>query len=283
MNSRLTYDQLWRRLTPFYDDGEAKAIVRLLLDEAFQLSLPDVLCGALESLDADQTAKLEQCMQRLVAAEPVQYVIGHEWFAGRRFNVSPAVLIPRPETERLVALTKAFIAQRNADCRVLDVGTGSGCIAVSIAAECPEAEVVAWDLSNDALDVAQRNAESNAVGIDFQRQDALNPPCDASVWDVVVSNPPYICASERREMARHVVDFEPAEALFVPDDDALRFYRAIARYAIVALRQGGALFFETHTSHAHDVARLVAETGFTAVEVLDDLFDKPRFVVCQKP
>lgn len=282
MTNRPSFSDLCRRLSSVYDEGEARAVVRLLLEEAFGLSLTDMLCGGVESLSPDDAERLDAMMSRLTAMEPVQYVVGHEWFCGRRFRVTPAVLIPRPETQHLVSLATAEMAGKEDQTDVLDIGTGSGCIAVSIAAACPKARVEAWDLSDDALSVARENARENGVSIRFSRQDALHAPCEADRWDVVVSNPPYIPERERQQMSLNVTGHEPGMALFVPDRDPLVFYRAIARYAAKALRPGGTLLFETHTRLAGDVAGLVREEGLSTAEVLDDIFDRPRFVRCRR-
>lgn len=282
MTNRPSFSDLCRRLSSAYDEGEARAVVRLLLEEAFGLSLTDMLCGGVESLSPADAERLDAMMLRLAAMEPVQYVVGHEWFCGRRFRVTPAVLIPRPETQQLVSLATAAMDGKEDHSDVLDIGTGSGCIAVSIAAACPGARVEAWDLSGDALDVARENARENGVSVRYSRQDALHAPCDADRWDVVVSNPPYIPERERQQMSLNVTGHEPGMALFVPDGDPLVFYRAIARYAAKALRPGGTLLFETHTRLAGDVAALVLQEGLSGAEVLDDIFDRPRFVRCRR-
>ncbi len=294
----MTYNQLWKRLTAIYNEREAQAIVRTVLDALFGMSLTDICLGKVTQLSADDTTRLEKIMQRLEKSEPVQYVLGAEWFAGRLFDVAPGVLIPRPETEDLVkwACDEAKEKEDNSkeergkeekeDSKkeevphpsILDIGTGSGCIAITVALALPQARVTAWDISTDALAIAAGNAHRLGASVRFEHQDALSAPDDEERWDVIVSNPPYICDRERADMSDNVLSYEPELALFVPDNDPLLFYRAIARYASKALKPGGRLLFETNTAYAHEVAQTMANEGFTAIEVRNDCFGKPRMV-----
>lgn len=294
----MTYNQLWKRLTAIYNEREAQAIVRTVLDALFGMSLTDICLGKVTQLSADDTTRLEKIMQRLEKSEPVQYVLGAEWFAGRLFDVAPGVLIPRPETEDLVkwACDEAKEKEDNSkeergkeekeDSKkeevphpsILDIGTGSGCIAITVALALPQARVTAWDISTDALAIAAGNAHRLGASVRFEHQDALSAPDDEERWDVIVSNPPYICDRERADMSDNVLSYEPELALFVPDSDPLLFYRAIARYASKALKPGGRLLFETNTAYAHEVAQAMANEGFTAIEVRNDCFGKPRMV-----
>lgn len=321
----MTYNQLWKRLTVIYNEREAQAIVRTVLDALFGMSLTDICLGKVTQLSADDTTRLEKIMQRLEKSEPVQYVLGAEWFAGRLFDVAPGVLIPRPETEDLVKWTcdeakekekednskeergkeeKEVSKKREAPKKeeqllsslfknnkevpekgeeaphpsILDIGTGSGCIAITVALALPQARVTAWDISTDALAIAAGNAHRLGASVRFEHQDALSAPDDEACWDVIVSNPPYICDKERADMSDNVLSYEPELALFVPDSDPLLFYRAIARYASKALKPGGRLLFETNTAYAHEVAQAMANEGFTAIEVRNDCFGKPRMV-----
>lgn len=296
----MTYNQLWKRLTVIYNEREAQAIVRTVLDALFGMSLTDICLGKVTQLSADDTTRLEKIMQRLEKSEPVQYVLGAEWFAGRLFDVAPGVLIPRPETEDLVkwACDEAKEKEKEDNSKeergkeekevskkeevphpsILDIGTGSGCIAITVALALPQARVTAWDISTDALDIAAGNAHRLGASVRFEHQDALNAPDDEERWDVIVSNPPYICDRERADMSDNVLSYEPELALFVPDNDPLLFYRAIAHYASKALKPGGRLLFETNTAYAHEVAQTMADEGFTAIEVRNDCFGKPRMV-----
>lgn len=301
----MTYNQLWKRLTAIYNEREAQAIVRTVLDALFGMSLTDICLGKVTQLSADDTTRLEKIMQRLEKSEPVQYVLGAEWFAGRLFDVAPGVLIPRPETEDLVkwACDEAKGKEKEDNSKeergkeerseeekedskkeeaphpsILDIGTGSGCIAITVALALPQARVTAWDISTDALAIAAGNAHRLGASVRFEHQDALSAPDDEERWDVIVSNPPYICDRERADMSDNVLSYEPELALFVPDSDPLLFYRAIARYASKALKPGGRLLFETNTAYAHKVAQTMADEGFTAIEVRNDCFGKPRMV-----
>lgn len=301
----MTYNQLWKRLTAIYNEREAQAIVRTVLDALFGMSLTDICLGKVTQLSADDTTRLEKIMQRLEKSEPVQYVLGAEWFAGRLFDVAPGVLIPRPETEDLVkwACDEAKGKEKEDNSKeergkeerseeekedskkeeaphpsILDIGTGSGCIAITVALALPQARVTAWDISTDALAIAAGNAHRLGASVRFEHQDALSAPDDEERWDVIVSNPPYICDRERADMSDNVLSYEPELALFVPDSDPLLFYRAIARYASKALKPGGRLLFETNTAYAHEVAQAMADEGFTAIEVRNDCFGKPRMV-----
>lgn len=268
-----------RRLAAVYGPGEAKAIVRLLLEEKFSMSLADILCGGAERLPADGVAWLATAMERLEKSEPVQYVLGWEWFCGHRFAVAEGVLIPRPETEWLVERACALAGDKEGrGLRLLDIGTGSGCIAVSLKKALPDAYVEAWDISQAALDIARDNAASLGAGVVFRQRDALHIPDLSDRWDIIVSNPPYICDSERKDMASNVLCHEPHTALFVPDDDPLLFYRAITEYACRSLQQGGRLLFECNTQYAEVVAQLMRDEGLSGIGVADDCFGKPRFV-----
>lgn len=296
----MTYNQLWKRLTVIYNEREAQAIVRTVLDALFGMSLTDICLGKVTQLSADDTTRLEKIMQRLEKSEPVQYVLGAEWFAGRLFDVAPGVLIPRPETEDLVkwACDEAKEKEKEDNSKeergkeekedskkeeaphpsILDIGTGSGCIAITVALALPQVRVTAWDISTDALAIAAGNAHRLGASVRFEHQDALSAPDDEERWDVIVSNPPYICDRERADMSDNVLSYEPELALFVPDSDPLLFYRAIARYASKALKPGGRLLFETNTAYTHEVAQVMANEGFTAIEVRNDCFGKPRMV-----
>lgn len=290
----MTYDDIWRRLAGVYDQREARAVARMLVEEKFGLSFTDIICGAVETLSDADKQWIEAAVKRLELGEPIQYVLGWAWFAGLKFNVRSGVLIPRPETEWLVDNICAHPAPSNdRPLRILDIGTGSGCIALSIKQRLPETYVEAWDISTEALSIAADNARSLGLDVVWRQQDALNitpnvlstTPNDNSavpdspLWDVIVSNPPYICERERTDMARNVLEHEPSTALFVPDTDPLMFYRAITRYAVGSLNEGGRLLFECNTLYAGDTARMMADEGMTATQVYDDCFGKPRFAV----
>lgn len=290
----MTYDDIWRRLAGVYDQREARAVARMLVEEKFSLSFADIICGGVEALPDADKQWIEAAVKRLEQGEPIQYVLGWAWFGGLKFNVRSGVLIPRPETEWLVDNICAHPAPSNdRPLRILDIGTGSGCIALSIKQRLPETYVEAWDISTEALSIAADNARSLGLDVVWRQQDALNitpnvlstTPNDNSavpdspLWDVIVSNPPYICERERTDMARNVLEHEPSTALFVPDTDPLLFYRAITRYAVGSLNEGGRMLFECNTLYAGDTARMMADEGMTAIQVYDDCFGKPRFAV----
>ena len=273
-----TYQQLWRRLTPLYDDGEAKAIVRTILEERFALPLADILCYGTERMEAGERAMLEQMMLRLSKSEPVQYVLGEATFMGRRLHVEQGVLIPRPETETLCLWVEE--KWKGGTPAILDIGCGSGCIAVTLALDITGAQVTAFDISQTALEVTRRNATTLGANVTVVEKDILKAAEETDAeqsFDVIVSNPPYICQHEAMEMHPNVLQHEPGIALFVPDNDPLLFYRAIARYACRTLRHGGQLFLECNPDHLTDTVHMLEDAGFHDVETRDDPFGKPRF------
>ena len=286
----MNYEQLCQRLSNVYDAGEAKAIVRWVLDVRFGLSTADIYCGKVTQLSPNDQAELEKIMLRLEKAEPVQYVLGVADFCGRQFHVAPGVLIPRPETAELCQLIA-----KDGGRDILDIGTGSGCIAITLALDIPDSKVTAWDISDAALSIAQGNAKSLGANVIFEHQDALSLShlltsspshpltSSPSQWDVIVSNPPYICRKEADEMEKNVLEYEPDTALFVPDDDPLLFYRHIMNYAHTALRSGGRLYFEINPLYADSIVEQLQNLGFTDVAKINDQFAKARFIkACKK-
>lgn len=278
----MTYEEIWHRLAVVYSDGEAKAQARMLLEDKFGLSLADILCGGVGQLSADDTMWLERAVARIEQMEPIQYVLGEAWFCGRSFIVDESVLIPRPETEWLVERAGEVVSAMDVSSpRILDIGTGSGCIAVSLKKALPDAYVEAWDISEAALAIAKKNAKTLGADVAFRLRDALAvKDIDDSIqckWDIIVSNPPYICDSERKDMEANVLEHEPATALFVPDADPLLFYKAIADYGKETLSQNGHLLFECNTRYAQATAEMMQEVGYEETEVADDCFGKPRF------
>ena len=270
----MTYREFWQPLTAVYDEGEARAVARLVLEMRFGLTMADVLCERLPSSE-----ELQCIQRRLLDGEPVQYVLGEAEFGGQRFRVSPSVLIPRPETYELCqwCLPPVFAEWEG---RVLDIGTGSGCIACTLAAELPKAAVTAWDISEGALAVARENAERTGVHVSFEQVDVLDIPSARydEKWDIIVSNPPYICEREKATMERHVLEHEPHTALFVPDDDPLLFYRAVSDYAWQTMNSGGTLYFEINPIYYKELEQLLHCRGFAAVGSREDQFGKIRFM-----
>ena len=279
----MSYQQLWQQLARTYDTGEAKAIARMLYEVRYGLSLSDLLMGR----DADvPQQELQQLTERLEQHEPIQYVLGQADFCGRTFKVSPAVLIPRPETEELCQWVTTKVrdsACNDAALSILDVGTGSGCIAITLAAELPEAKVTAWDISKDALLVACENALLNGVTVDFELQDVLLATAAAQqTKDIIISNPPYICNKERATMEANVLEHEPHQALFVPDDAPLLFYRVIAKLGQQMLSYGGWLYFEVNPLFAAQLARLLSAMSYYDIEIKEDQFGKQRMIRARK-
>lgn len=262
---------LQRRLSGF---SEAQATAFALLDDLFGASRTDVLMDRRVELGADAEARLQRALAALEAGQPLQYATGKAPFCGKSFEVNAHVLIPRPETELLVELVCGCSPQR-----VLDCGTGSGCIAVSVALALPEAQVEAWDISAEALAVARRNARVLGAKVRFRQRDMLLLPARRrALYDVIVSNPPYICQSEEADMEAHVKDYEPHLALFVPDDDPLRFYVALAVLGKMRLHRGGSLLLECNRRYAHAVSAMLQAEGYTGCEVIADCFGAPRMV-----
>lgn len=284
----MTYSEIWHRIATSYEDGEARAIARILIEELFGLSYTDIVCGATDQLSADDTLRLDTAVRRIEQGEPLQHVLGYADFCGNHFGVNASVLIPRPETEWLVDEGERLMngvsnAAPSAPKRILDIGTGSGCIAISLKLRLGEAYVEAWDISEEALRTAESNAKALKAEVAFCKRDALRAEESVAPWNLIVSNPPYICDSERADMDDNVLLHEPHTALFVPDDDPLRFYRAIARYALRSLSNGGSLLFECNTRYAEATGEMMREMGFEDVTVNDDCFGLPRFVKGSSP
>ena len=325
-----TYQQLWQSLTPLYEAGEAQAIVHTVLDVEYGMTLTDIIGGKVNELSADEGRKLEEIIIRLQKGEPVQYVLGEADFAGRTFRVEPGVLIPRPETAELCQwiekdmIEKPIVSsgdssedspedssgnspQATDDAKlILDICTGSGCIAITLGLNIPNSEVTGWDISEDALRIAQGNVEMMKAGnVRIEYQDALalrkaaetdnekmkvnadkevvKPKGEAKIpptqkWDMIVSNPPYICEKEKADMEKNVLEHEPSLALFVPDEDPLKFYRAIAEYASSALKSGGALYFEINPIYEKETRKMLEELGFKDIETKEDAFGKKRMM-----
>ena len=298
-----TYQQLWQSLTPLYDAGEAQAIVRTVLDVKYGMTLTDIICGKVNEISADEERKLEEIIIRLQKGEPVQYVLGEADFAGRTFHVEPGVLIPRPETAELCQWIEEDIAGKSTDSpkdssedsskdspevspqatddarRILDICTGSGCIAITLGLNIPNSEVTGWDISEDALRIAQGNMEMlKARNVRIEYQDALALPKAAEAADLIVSNPPYICEKEKADMEKNVLEHEPSLALFVPDEDPLKFYRAIAEYASSALKSGGALYFEINPIYEKETREMLLKLDFKDIETKEDAFGKKRMM-----
>ena len=267
-------DRIAAALVPLYDQREARSIARHYVSEAAGIPVAALLTDPDAPLVIDG---LEKDIEALAAGRPVQYVVGAADFFGRRFAVREGVLIPRPETEELAAW---IIAEEPQAHRILDIGTGSGCIAATLALELPRAEVFAADISDTALATAAENCRALGARVTLRQADALTDlaRCFPERFDVLVSNPPYVPQSDRAAMHPNVRDYEPAEALFVPDDDPLLFYRAIARAGRQMLTAGGRLYFEIYHLADDALVRMLAAEGYEAVRVREDINGKPRML-----
>ena len=272
----MTYETLWHLLTPLYGEGEAKAIARMVYEVRYGLTFTDLCIGKDTQLSADDQAELEEIAQRLERHEPIQYVLAKAEFMGEWYDVEPGVLIPRPETEELVR----WIVLKETTANILDIGTGSGCIAITLAAMYPKATVTAWDISEKALEVARANAIRLKVNVLFQQVDILanSQQPKANSYDIIISNPPYICNKEREAMEQNVLDYEPHEALFVPDEDPLLFYRAIAEYGKKVLKPDGWLYFEINPLYAEPLRELLHSMSYHDIECKDDQYGKQRMI-----
>ncbi len=314
----MNYRELITQLTPQRGAGEARAIVRLVMEERFGLTQTDLLLCKDTTFSADDRAEFEKIAQRLLSGEPVQYVLGSADFCGHRFRVTPDVLIPRPETEELVRWvledypptdSAGHISPEPDGLRILDLCTGSGCIATTLALAYPTAHVIGVDISQEALHVARQNAaDLGATNVEFFRQDILEsdqqqvassrepaplgltasaapayPPTTSGTFDLLLSNPPYVLAREAVDMERHVLDHEPHLALFVPDEDPLRFYRAIASIALRVLSPSGHVYVEINAALSEETRQLFLSANFQDVQLRHDQFGRPRLLRAQRP
>lgn len=279
MRCKEVYDRVLTVSHEVYEPHEAVAVAERFCNDLCFFGRFDVVLDGSKECNVVTPERLNELLSRLASGEPVQYIVGSTEFYGRRFVVREGVLIPRPETEELVAL----VVRENAlpKPRIIDLGTGSGAIAISLACEIEGAEVEAIDLSEVAVGVARENAEANGAQVSVQRGDIFAWCPEAESYDVIISNPPYIPESERDEMERNVTDYEPSEALFVPDDCPLLYYEHIAEVACVALRSSGRLYFEIHERLAEQTAEMLRAKGFS-VALHHDINHKPRMIVCQK-
>ena len=275
------FRQIVDTLIPTVEEREARALAFVVLEDAFGLSRTDIYLGKDTAFSEDDTIRLEKILRRLEQGEPVQYAIGTAQFCDLTFRVTPDTLIPRPETEELVGWVASLLPSE-APCSVLDVGTGTGCIAISLAKQFPRAQVTAWDISEGALAVAQQNAQANGVTVDFRRTDVLEVVNESAasvpLSDVlyIVSNPPYICERERAEMEAHVLDYEPASALFVPDADPLLFYRALARLG--QQLKATAVLVEINQAYGQETVEMFQSSGYSNVELRRDIYGKDRMI-----
>lgn len=283
----MTVDELYREcvasLTPVLGACEGRAATDIIFEDVRGMNRTAMALYGHRTLEEFTIGHIRDIVASIATGTPVQYAVGTARFCGIDFIVTPAVLIPRPETQWLVDRI-CDDAKGRSDLRVLDCGTGSGCIAISLARALPFASVDAIDINPEALDVARRNGQKTHTSVNFILQDILAmeepaKPC----YDIIVSNPPYITESERPTMDRRVYDREPSLALFVPDADPLRFYRAIARYAAKALMPGGSLYFEINPHYADDMRRMLDGLAFEGIDIHRDFAGLLRYAVARRP
>jgi len=267
-------------LASFYEPSEIESFITLIFSFVFGYSKKEMILNADQILPESGLQKVAAIVSRLKNNEPIQYILGETEFYGLKFNVEPGVLIPRFETEELVDLI--IRRKHNLAVKILDIGTGSGCIAISLKKQLPGSDVWCCDISDQALKIARKNAIQNEVVINLEKFDILGQsPFSENGFDLVVSNPPYVTESEKKLMQKNVLNFEPSLALFVPDNDPLLFYRSIVMNAKKLLVPGGELYFEINEAYGCEVSGLLIENGYN-VDILKDINGKDRFAIAQK-
>ena len=276
------YHEIKKMLAGYYPDAEASALAKMLLVEVLHFSTLELFGGIDKVVFKKDLDVLYEMSRRLQNQEPIQYIIGKETFCGMPFVVNRHVLIPRPETQDLVEWIAEEDQQTN-PCRLLDMGTGSGCIAISLAKKLPHVQVEAWDISGEALQVARQNALNNQVKVDFHQQDILSASPGIAEWNVIVSNPPYITNKEKAEMEANVLNWEPHTALFVPDHDPLLFYRRIAQLGMNMLVNGGALYFEINRAYGTETIAMLQALGYENIIIRKDRFNNERMIKATRP
>lgn len=270
-------------LEPTYGHDEANALIMILFEHHFKINRIDIALNPDLCLNNQEYAIIEKSVEELLTNRPVQYITGETEFCGMRFSVNENVLIPRPETEELVSLILSADSGQltTGKINVLDIGTGSGCIAISLAKSLKDCFVTAVDISGKALEVAKRNAQANEIDVRFVLDDILNPRSTEltdNQFNIIVSNPPYVCDCEKKDMRANVLDFEPSTALFVSDDDPLLFYREIINFAQDTLKPDGSIWFEINERFGEDTVLLCRNNGFSNTSVIRDFRDRDRFV-----
>lgn len=276
----VSLQDIGKKLSPVYSGGELRAVSRVLVEDLLGLRMTDFLVSGGVELSAGMQEALDKAIERLLAGEPVQHVVGYTWFCGNCFFVNGNVLVPRPETAELVEM----ITRENGgmSLRLLDIGTGSGCIAVSLARQNPEWQVDAWDISHEAVETALQNAAENRVNVDVRCVDLFAAELPQGSYDIIVSNPPYITPSEKADMERLVLEHEPHLALFVPENNPLLFYNRIAVKGLEWLAEGGKLYFEINRRFPAETVEMLETLGYRNVEAVKDCNDNFRFVKAVK-
>jgi release factor glutamine methyltransferase len=271
-------------LQSVYDKPEIDSIKYLSVSDITGLSKAQLRAFPEKELTDEQNQQVTGILQQLQTGKPLQYILGHTEFYGLPFNVNPSVLIPRPETEELVEWVIKTVNSRQQKETILDIGTGSGCIPITLKKHLPRAQISAIDVSKDALNVARQNAELNQVDIEFIEADILNPHNSqlTTPYTILISNPPYVTEQEKNEMHINVLNHEPHLALFVADNDPLIFYRAIADFALQYLKKEGLLFFEINENLGEQMIKLLTDKGFKNIELRQDMRGKDRMIKAER-
>ena len=270
--AQIIYDELGG----YYTQSEVSALTRIIATEMLGVAQMTYFLKDDVTLKAEQEEMLFNAIERLKKQEPIQYIQGYSDFCGLRFKVTSATLIPRPETSELVEWIASEYSSKTVN--ILDIGTGSGCIAISLAHKLPESNVTAWDISTAALAVAAENSRNNGTEVTFERVDILSYEPKSAQFDIIVSNPPYIKENEKSAMHNNVLDWEPHTALFVPDSDPLLFYRTIAEKGLQMLAPNGTLYFEINRAHGAETMKMLADYGYTDIELRKDFADNDRMI-----
>ena len=277
------YNYIKQAINGQYPDTEASAIAKAILTDVFQLSTTDLYASKDMNFSTNQAEKLEVIITRLRANEPLQYILGNCYFCGLDFHVEPGVLIPRPETVELVEWIISDRKDNDSLIRILDIGTGSGCISISLAKNLPQSEVHAWDISEDAIRIASDNANRLDANVRFRQTDVLGQVPTDTMMNVIVSNPPYITEAERTDMDANVTDWEPDTALFVPDNVPLLFYERIADIGKQILTPDGTLYFEINQRFGTETVYMLRQKGYRNIELRKDLSGNDRMIKAERP
>ena len=263
----------------YYSTGEVKALSRIIVTELLGIKESIYFLKDPVALTNNQQSMLDDALKQLKEYTPIQHILGYEEFCELRFKVAPEVLIPRPETSELVEWIKS---ETTKGAHILDIGTGSGCIAISLAKNIPDSNVTAWDISPEALSIAKENNTLNGTNVKFSQVDILSNNTTQHIFDVIVSNPPYIKEVEKKDMHANVLNWEPHTALFVPDNDPLLFYRTIAKKAQTMLVEGGKLYFEINRAYGKETCQMLSDFGYKRIELRKDFADNDRMIRAEK-
>lgn len=268
------------QLSKIFTLGEIRVFTTLILKEVSNLSFSDIIACKFKDLSDNEKQNIISIVKRLLNNEPIQYILGKTEFYGLEFKVSPAVLIPRPETEELIEWI--LLETKKINPHILDIGTGSGCIAIALAKKMQYATVDAWDISESALEIARQNAITNNVSVEFSNVDVLKSLSVRKYFDIIVSNPPYIKESEKEKMEKNVLDYEPHEALFVANNDALIFYNRITDIAKENLNENGVLYFEINRANGEEIVQMLKRKGLMNIELKKDISGNNRMIRAMK-